>query len=171
MSMAWNQTRFVPQHMLPGALLFLTILLSSVDFHLPALKAGFPQLATMTIFYWGIYWPRLMPYWLVLILGLVQDALYGLPLGCIAFSNGLMLAILLSFRRYFVNATFLALWLSYALMALGQHVVIAGWLYFSYGYFLFPHIAVLQWLLSVLVYPIMQCGFFWFHSTLLRFGG
>jgi rod shape-determining protein MreD len=168
MSINWNQERFSPRYLIPGSIFLVLVLFSSADLHLPSLLQVFPQLGVMAVFYWGIYWPRLMPYWLVLAVGLLQDTLYGLPLGTFAIANTLLLGVLIMFRRYFVNATFFALWLSFALALLGYVGLITASHKFYYGNFSMSEVALWQWGVSVLVYPSVQRMFFWFHSNFLR---
>ena len=168
MSINWNQERFSPRYLIPGSTLVAMIFISAINFEVPGLKYVFPQLGLMAIFYWGIYWPRLMPYWLVLIVGFLQDTLYGLPLGTMPLSYLLTLGTLVVFRRYFVNATFVALWCAFGVALFLHMLLIAGCLQYYYGTFAVPPTALWQWLLSVLVYPAAQAVLYWLHSTFLR---
>ncbi|MCP5362322.1 MAG: rod shape-determining protein MreD [Hyphomicrobiales bacterium] len=141
---------------LPGLFLPVGILLSTTYFPLYGFAEVMPQLVALFVGYWSLCWPRLIPSWLVLVMGLWLDVLSGLPVGV----NALLLVglrmLVVSQRRLLSREPFLSVWLAMAAALLLYHLL--QWLVLS-GLNRFPYPVlpvVVQWLLTVLCYPCIH---------------
>lgn len=142
--------------MLPGILTLLLLLLSMVNFRLPGISEFMPFTVAMVVFYWALFVPRLMPKWFVFVLGILQDAAYGAPLGISSLIYLLLWWLVVSQRRYFVKETFVVLWAVFSVFAL--FITLLSWGIHS----LFFDMPLplgnmgLQWIFSVLFYPFLH---------------
>lgn len=101
------------------ALLLMFVLM--VPLRLPNFGTIAPSVALMAVFYWAVYRPDLFGPVAVGILGFVQDALSGAPLGLNAMVFLLAYSSVVSQRQLFLAHGFFILWWGFALTA-----VIAG---------------------------------------------
>lgn len=142
--------------LLPGFTVTIATLLSVFPLHLPSLMHVMPLFNLMAIYYWAIYRSTLLPVSLLFILGLAQDAMYGLPIGVTAFTNVMLYGITTGQQRFFIKEHFIVVWLGFLCFSF-----IAGliyWLLLSlYFQTLFPFRDVtVQWTLSVTFYACIH---------------
>jgi rod shape-determining protein MreD len=83
----------------------------------------------MALYFWSIHRPGLIPPWLVFVSGLVLDLLSGVPLGLNAMLFVLVRLLVVDQRRLFLAQSFVMMWLGFALVDLGYHLV--QWALFS----------------------------------------
>ncbi len=91
-------------------MIFLLFILSIVSVSHPfagLIKAPF---FLMTIYYWGIYRPTLIPAWLVFIAGCIMDFLSGFPIGLNAFIFLVVQWSVIDQRRFLMGQSFLVVW-------------------------------------------------------------
>ena len=98
-----QRTRNAARAVLPVALTVLMVLLAYLPYGSAEISRLFPQFALISIFFWSVYQPNLMPAGAAFLLGFFIDVLSGMPLGL----NALVLVLLqyaaLSQRRAFVG--------------------------------------------------------------------
>ena len=140
----------------PQIVAVLLLLTSMLTVSLPSIGYIIPLLNIMIIYYWSVYRPELMPAWFVFVLGLLQDALYGTPLGMTAFINLLLRVVVVSQRRLFIKASYIAVWIGFLVFSFGVSVI--SWFLFSlYNQAIMPpHGAFIQWLLSAAFYSCIH---------------
>ena len=146
----------------------LLMLVGSGRTGLPAFSGINPLYALAALYYWCIHQPREMPLWAAFIVGLVQDALTGMPTGITALTYVLYLAMLHPQRRMMVKSGFLPQWFMFsASVAL---VELFRWLLMSLlSNHLFPVTTlVLPWLVLTLLYPALHKLFDWLHHVMAR---
>lgn len=155
----------------PAALSLVAVLLAAVPFGLPFFGPVVPGFAVMSVFYWSIFRPELMPGWAAFILGLVQDALTGVPFGATSIILVLVQGICLSQRKVFVGKSFAIGWWGFVLMAGGAATV--SWAIASlYALHLYdPRPVVVQFVLTVSIYPAVAWFFGRVEIAVLRRAG
>ena len=79
------------------------------------LKAPF---ILMVLYYWSLFRPTLLPYWLVFLAGLCVDLLSGFPVGLHALLFIACRAFVSSQRRFLIGQTFMMIWLGYVLVSI-----------------------------------------------------
>jgi rod shape-determining protein MreD len=144
--------------LLPKLLALLFIFLSYTPSRLYGLDNFFPAVDLMMIYYWSLYKPQVMPNWFIFSIGLMKDILSGSPLGVNALSY-ILLRGLAMYKEKYLKKTFTGLWQGFAVFA--AIVMIFKWLVFS---FVFEEImaintVLMQFLLSVLIYPLFHSLF------------
>ncbi|MES2728525.1 MAG: rod shape-determining protein MreD [Pseudomonadota bacterium] len=118
-----------------------------------------PSFTFICIFYWALYRPRLIPFGLVFVMGIIFDAVAGTLLGLHALIWMGCLLVLRSQRRFLMGQSFMVVWVTYALCALiaglmGGRVSFAelfmmrgdtlqAWGGFMVGLFFFPPVALI----------------------------
>lgn len=150
----------------PKVLAILLILFSFLPFKFTGVSYFVPLFDIMIIYYWAIYHPKLFPQWFVLVMGLLQDALYGLPLGVTAVTNLIFREIIVSRRRYFIKEPFLTIWLNFVLFSF-----IVAFLKWAMASFIFNELfaveaTMIQWMLTASLYAWMHWLFNKFYMML-----
>ena len=102
--------------LVPYVFIALFFLLDLVPVHIPALGEIRPSFSIMSVFYWAIYRPTLIPNWFVFGLGLLLDLLSGMPLGINAFIFLLVYWIISDQRRVFVGQPFATVMIGFTLV-------------------------------------------------------
>ena len=127
--------------------------------HIGGLDHFMPLLPIIPIFYWGMTHAREMPFWFVFVLGLVMDAVMGMPLGLSSLLYIVFLMLLHAQRKYIHKEGFLIKW-GYFAGLLGA-VCMLNWLILtllnSKSETLLS--GFLQWFLTICCYPFMHKGF------------
>jgi len=127
--------------------------------HIPGLNHVMPLLPCIPMFYWGMLHAREMPYWFVFTIGLVMDAVMGLPLGLTSLVNVIFLMLLHAQRKYIHREGFVIKWGYFALLLGATGSV--NWFALSFFQTQFEGLgpAFLQWLLTVCCYPVFHRSF------------
>ena len=166
---AWQRIDLVARQISPFAIAVLLLLAGAVPVPIPAYAAIAPSFVLMSVYFWTIHRPDLMPAPAVFTLGLVQDLLGGGPPGASAIVFLGLRSALLSQRRLFVGATFLMVWFGFLVAAAGATA--ASWTLASLfaGQMLALSPAVFQFFLSVGLYPTFGWMFVRVQRAFLRF--
>ena len=101
----------------PAASVLMLALLSILPMPVAGLATVMPAFGLMAIYYWVVLRPDLMPRVVVFALGLVVDALSGLPFGVHALVYLLVHAAMLDQRRFIAGRPFWLFWGGFALVA------------------------------------------------------
>ena len=113
----------------PQVLLALMLVLGVLKLPLPYVGSGRPSLVLMAVYYWAIYRPTLVPPVLCFIVGLLMDALSGMPLGMNALVLVAVQWIVRGQRRFLMGQPYTVLWALFGLVA----VMAAGVTWGLYG--------------------------------------
>lgn len=145
---------------IPALLTFFIALLMAIPMHGAVLGTGMtPAIVLICIFYWGVYSPGVLPYSFLFLLGIVQDALSGQPLGLSSFVNMGFAYLLHSQRKLMGRALFGTVWVSCALLiamaTLVQWAIIS--LYVGKAYPL--AVPLMRWVVTCIAYPPLHVLF------------
>lgn len=141
------------RNLVPVATTFAFVLVGQLSLPIPLLSDVAPAFALISLYYWAVFRPDLMPYVAVFGLGIVQDAVAGAPLGMYALVYLLVQALVLNQRRFIVGKPFWVFWSAFALIA--PVAAIAAWLLASVsrGTFLPPATAFVALVMTVVLFP------------------
>lgn len=164
----WQRLDAVARNLTPFGLTLVLVILSVVPLHLPDFQRVAPGLALMAVYHWAIYRPNLLPASVVFLIGVLQDALTGLPLGVSALVFLTVYGVVLSQRRFFAGKSFVIVWLGFAMVAAGAAV--QSWLLVSVfnTAFLNPEAAFYQYVVTVGAFPLLAWIFLRWQRTFLR---
>jgi len=93
----------------------------------------FPAVPLIGIFYLFIFRPDVMTLEILVLLGIIQDGIYGYPLGLSILSNLLLYGLLFTQRRFIDKQSFLFLWGAFAGFALIAYALHWGLVSFARG--------------------------------------
>jgi rod shape-determining protein MreD len=144
---------------LPSLITLLFALFFMSAKHIGGLDRFMPVLPLIPVFYWGMVRTRDIPYWFLFTLGVVIDAVSGLPLGMTALTYLFFLIALHTQRKYIHKEGFV--------IKLGFFAIILAtadlfnWLALCAFYSRFEPVGAvfIQWLLTVCCYPFLHKGF------------
>ncbi len=127
--------------------------------HISGLGHFMPILPLIPVFFWGMTHARDMPYWYVFVLGIVLDAVMGMPMGLSSLLYIFFLILLHAQRKYIHKEGFMIKWGYFAgLLAVTCSLNwIALTIFNSRSESFFP--GFLQWFFTVCCYPFMHKGF------------
>lgn len=164
----WHRLDAWARKLLPFAMTVFLVMLSVTPLHIPGLGAVAPALSLIAVYYWAIFRPDLLPAPAVFAVGLFQDVLGGLPLGVTALAWLVVFGIVSSQRRFFLGKSFLVMWWGFVLIAAG--VTAAMWLLLSalFGTLLASGPVVVQFLLTVALFPAFTWVFIRAQRALLQ---
>lgn len=141
------------RNLVPVVTTFAFVLIGQLPLPLPFLSDVAPAFALISLYYWVVFRPDLMPYVAVFGLGVVQDAVAGAPLGMYALVYLLVQALVLNQRRFIAGKPFWVFWSAFALVA--PIAAIAAWMLASVsrGAFLAPGTAFVALVMTVVLFP------------------
>jgi rod shape-determining protein MreD len=121
----------------------------------PTLSLAAPMFSVMSVYYWSVYRPDLMPLWVAFLAGLCQDALGSAPFGMMAVVMVLAGGIATARRRLFANRSFWVGWLGFVMVAAAACAAVWAISSFVASTFLDLRLALLQLAVAAAVYPAL----------------
>ena len=164
----WQRLDTIARRMLPVAFTLVLAMAAAAPLHIPAFSAVVPAVTLISVYYWTIFRPDLMPAPAVFVVGLFQDIVSGMPLGVNALMLLLVFAVVLSQRRFFLGKSFLVMWWGFALIVIGA---LGGqWMIVSSldRTILDPVPAVFQGTVTLALFPFLTRFFIRSQQALLR---
>lgn len=157
----WTVRMCVP-YMLVFGLLFFNL----AAFSFPLTGAVKPPLLLMAVYYWSIFRPTLMPFWLVFVMALCLDLLGGFPPGLHAFIYLVLQWLIIDQRRLLLAQPFIVIWSVFALILTVSYL--AGWLILSLAQWqILPYLTLLSPVLSgITLYPLIHLCLHLTHKVL-----
>lgn len=140
---------------MPVLLAFLLMLVTFLPLGIANLSHVMPSFGLTAVYYWSIYRPNLMPPFAIFCLGILQDTLSGGVIGVTALIFLLVHAVCVSQRRFFLSGTFLVAWWGFLIVAAGASVAVYLILSLYYFKIFNPVPALIQYFLTLLVYPLL----------------
>ncbi len=153
---------------IPFFLSLLLVFISVIPFRLPGFDVVTPSFLAISVFYWTIHRPYLMPAIVVFFLGLIQDMITGMPFGLTSLMMLAVYAISLTQRQVFVGKPFIQLWWGFMLVNFG--ISLLTWLVACiYSLALIPILPVMvQSGLTILMFPLLAWVFALVQSSLIK---
>jgi rod shape-determining protein MreD len=102
----------------PFFLSLALVVLSVVPIFIPLYMEVAPILSLVSIYHWAIYRPNLLPVFSVFMLGLLQDILFGTPVGLYVLVFLTVYGIVVSQRRFIIGKSFKFYWLGFAVVTM-----------------------------------------------------
>ncbi len=148
----------------------IIVIIGAVNLQISGISSFIPLFAAMSVFYWSMYWPRLMPKWFVFLLGFFQDFLYGTPPGITSVLLLSLWGVVVLQRELMSKQPFIILWLMYivtiSIYAIMQFIAYSIY----YTDIMYYDAGIMQLLLSIAIYPIIHIFFNSVHITMKKEG-
>jgi rod shape-determining protein MreD len=156
------------RHLLPLGLTLVLVLVNVVPTRLPGFTVVAPLLPLMSIFYWSIHRPDLLPSSAAFGAGIVNDIMAGTPLGVSSLIYLLVRASTTSQRRFFLGKPFFLVWCGFGLY--GACGLLLQWCLISmvFGRLLGVRPVLFELAMTVSFYPLLSWLFARAQLTLLR---
>ncbi|MGF1476600.1 MAG: rod shape-determining protein MreD [Geminicoccaceae bacterium] len=149
---------------------FLSALIAVLVDRLPVAETDggtlFPWLTIAVLFFWSIYAADLIPVWATFLIGLLNDALAGLPLGFTALALVLGRELVIARHRYFHAKPFLVIWASFAVLVSAIEFLRAVTAMLWFGHLIDPMPVVFAAGLTVAAYPFVAWLLSYLHSAI-----
>lgn len=164
----WQRLDQIGRSLAPGAVTVMLLLLAMVPLQLPGLDKVAPSMALMSVYYWSIQRPDLLPPSAAFAIGLLQDLLAGTPPGMTALVLVTCHLVIETQRAFFLANGFLILWLGFSFIAFGA-ALLQGLLYAILYQTLIPmEIPLLQAAMTLAVFPVFASLFIGVHRAFLK---
>jgi len=163
----WIKLDNFARSLAPALITLGLILLSVMPTKIPAWSHIAPALVLMSVYYWAIYRPDLLPASAIFVLGLIADILGGAPVGVHAFTLLTAYGLVVSQRRFFHGKSFGVVWWGFMLVAAG--VMTLEWLLMSLLVGpgpIDPRPALFSLMLTAVIYPAVAMLFISAHRVL-----
>ena len=153
---------------LPFGLTLLLVMCSVMPTRLPGFATVVPMLPLISVYYWSIYRPDLLPAPLAFLIGIATDIVWGTPLGVTSLIFLVVQFLVSSQRRFFLTRPFLTAWWGFVLV--GTVASLCQWLLISmmFGRVLDFHAGLFELLMTLSFYPLLSWLFARTQLTLLR---
>jgi rod shape-determining protein MreD len=166
--------RFIPQvdglhfgDVVPVVVTFVLIMLNAVVFSVLGMTSIAPNIALMSVMYWAVHRPDLLPSWTVLLLGLLYDSFTGSLLGLHAGFLVLAHRVLVLQYHIFQGKDFIMSHMGFSLLQVVVAVGSWGLVSAIYGIWL-PFIPVaLHALLGIALFPWFFMLLQWVNAMLI----
>lgn len=164
----WQRLDFLARALTPFVLTVLLLLISLTPVRSPYLAPVMPSVALIAVYYWSVFRPDLMPSGAVFLIGLLHDLAGVAPLGTGVLTLLLVHLAVGAQRKFFATAGFGLLWLTFAVLAAAAQLLI--WLLSCamIGRLVDLGPAVLQYAVTLAIYPCLFWLFGRAQQLLLR---
>jgi rod shape-determining protein MreD len=153
---SWRKLELIFWTALPSLITLLLVIFYLAPKHIPGLSHFMPILPLIPVFYWGLMHAREMPFWFVFALGLIMDAVTGMPMGLTALLYVFFLAMLHAQRKYIHKEGFIIKWGYFAMLLAVTGAIHWLLMLFLNGQGQGVATAMIQWLLTVCCYPLFH---------------
>ena len=167
---SWHGLDMLGRRAVPFVLSLLLIVLSVLPWPLPGATTIAPMPLVGAVYYWTVHRPELMPPAMAFLLGVAQDALSGGPLGLTALLLVFAHFLLADQSRHVTRGPFVLDLIGFAVTAAA--FIAVSWLCMSayYARLVSPNPLILQFLLGLCLYPILNWLFGLTRTLVLRAG-
>ena len=141
--------------LVPGLITLFLVVFTILPMGVAYFSMVTPMIVMMSVYYWSLYRPDLLPAIAVFGVGVLLDVLSGGPTGLYALVLLMVQGVCVSQRRYIVGKPFLVEWTGFSIVALGASFI--GWLGASlfYGALIGVTPLIVQFFISVGLYPAL----------------
>ena len=164
----WQKLDYLVRSSAPFVLSLVLVVLSVIPTHIPVYMEVAPILPLVSIYHWAIYRPNLLPVFAVFILGLLQDMLFGTPVGLYVLVFLTVYGIVYSQRRFFIGKSFIFYWLGFAavsmLASFESYFLGSVW----NAVFLNFNAAIFQYLILLGIFPTLAWIFLRWQQAFLQ---
>lgn len=151
----WQRMDVIARSLTPFLLTLTFVVLAQVPLHIPGFAQVAPILSLMAVYHWAIYRPDLLPAVAVFFVGLLHDALSGMPFGINAAVFVIVHMVVMSQQVFFQGKSFPVIWLGFSLVAGGAMVL--TWLLNALFFAAITPLEVtsVQYLVTVGAFPVL----------------
>lgn len=164
----WLRLDIAARRLAPLLLTLVLIVLSQVPMQLPATMPIAPAFAAISVYFWALHQPDVLPAPVVFAVGLFEDILGGLPIGLNAFILLIVYGLVVSQRRYFFGKSFGVLWWGFAMVAILVGALEWAVMSILSGQVLAILPVAVEQLTTAALYPIVAYVFVLTHRSILR---
>lgn len=142
------------------------LLFDLINFSVPLMGEIRPYLFLMTIYYWAIFRPTLLPALWIFVLGILYDVVLGFPLGLHSILFLVVQYIVRRQRLYLMGQPFTLVWLGFVITC--SLVALCEWGFFSALHLQpMPFMSgMFSFLCSAVVFPFIQMMLLFNHRLL-----
>ncbi|MBY0431525.1 MAG: rod shape-determining protein MreD [Rhodospirillales bacterium] len=144
------------RNLLPVGMTLMLLLVNVAPTRIPGFAGLVPVLTLMSVFYWAIYRPDLMPAYAAFMVGLLYDVISGIPIGVNALVCLLVHGVTVSQRRFFLGNTFVVTWWAFAVIAAGAAII--SWLLVAVlvSFSIRGKAVMFEYLMTISLYPLVS---------------
>ncbi len=164
----WHRLDLLARQLTPAVLTLVLVIINVLPLHIPGFSRVAPLLPLMAVYHWAIFRPRLLPAYLVFLIGLLQDVLTGTPIGVNALVLLAVYGAVLSQKKFFIGKSFFILWLGFSVIAAGALAVNWGLISVLNLTLVEPRTVIFQYLLTLGFFPAVAFVFLRWQQAFLR---
>lgn len=156
------------RHLMPAVTTLMLVLVSAVPLGIPGYAQVAPSLTLMSVFYWAVYRPDLLPPSVVFVTGLAQDIVNAYPPGLTAIVFLAVYGVTSTQRQTLINKPFFIVWGGFIVISFGAFLL--GWMLMCLMSLAWiqPSAVFVQFGLTAALFPGAAWFFVRFHRHLVR---
>lgn len=166
----WARLDALLRCLVPGGLTLVLVLMSVAPSSLPGFVHVVPMVVLISVYYWTVTRPGAIGYLVAFLLGIVEDALTGVPMGTNAAILLLLQALIASQYRFFLGRSFWVNWWGFFFVVIGASVLKWGIVSAVYLHPMDVQALAFCALLTVAIYPLFAWIFGWIAHLVYRGG-
>jgi len=155
-------------HSLPTILTFIAMIASISNVGMHFITPLTPAFLLGSLFFWRIYRRRILPYWLILLFGILVDSLCGTPIG--VSSTILILAAMIvdSQREVLLWQQFIIIWVMFILFTVAYSLAVGFLLSIYYSMDMSFDGFLHQQITSFFIYPTIHFVMMFIYKKVAR---
>ena len=122
------------------------------------------------VFYWCLFLPRSLPFWLIFLIGIVRDAILLSPIGISSIAFILLKWLVEKQHSKLSEKAFSIIWITYIIditvVMLVKFVVLNIGFNYSYNFMNIVELFIKKWSITCILYPLMHLVFFMCRNIL-----
>ncbi len=156
------------RYLIPAIITVTLVLLSHVNWHIWGISSFMPLWGLIYIYYWTIYWPKVIPKWFIFFLGLLTDLLGDTPLGITSLIYLCFFLSIVLQRRFLSREPFWVIWLLFGVYSFILSLINTTLYSWYYNQSMISSAVYMQWFFSFALYPILHKIFLAIHEMYLK---
>lgn len=147
-------------------LIFLMMLMMS-NWVLPYFSVIKPEILLIIVFYWTLYRPGIMPYWVMFLFGLILDLVNPvLPIGTHSLSFLIIAGLLRPRRRMLMGQPFMMVWIAFIISVILNLSIITFILFLTTSYTINITTLSINAITTILSFPLVLMMMVGLHRLL-----
>ncbi|AIL65976.1 hypothetical protein NOVO_08240 [Rickettsiales bacterium Ac37b] len=147
------------RYIFPSLVVITTLLIAVIPLELPSTYIHIVFMDVIVIFYWIIYYPKIFSPFVLIIIGVLHDSLYGTVIGVTTICYIIVQYLILSQRKLFITQPFIVIWLVFSMFSFVFILLKTILVSLTVGEFVINRHLLFQWLFISFVYPIFHILF------------
>ncbi|MFV9875482.1 MAG: hypothetical protein AB8U25_02770 [Rickettsiales endosymbiont of Dermacentor nuttalli] len=154
-----NYINILKRYFFPLIIVTTILAVTVIPLKLPGTYCYIVFMDVIVIFYWIIYYPKLLSPFVLIVIGILHDSLYGTVIGITTICYMIVQYLILSQRKLFITQPFVVIWLVFSMFSFVFISLKTILISLIAGEIIINHHLLFQWLFISFIYPLFHILF------------